>query len=147
MDENLAVATDRMQAVLAKVACHLTVKQDMQKQQQVQQYLAACPKKPLKTNPEVHRPIKGMLDELEDLRKSGVKNSLKKRVQSAKTVRVRRGTEEFLERQGKSRLVERGGTGNLKIGQGLSQQLAKSQQLIAMINDCLGEEEKGRRGY
>lgn len=132
---------------MAKVASHLTVKQDEKKQLEVQQYLAVCPKKPLKTNPELHRPVKGMLDELEELRKSGVKSGMRRRVQSAKVVGRGRGTEEFLERQGKSRLIERSSSGNLKTRQSLSDQMVKSRQLITMINDCLSEEEKGRKGY
>jgi hypothetical protein len=88
-----------------------------------------------------------MLDELEDLRKSGVRSGLKRRAQSAKVVGGGRSTEEFLERQGKSRLVERSSTANLRTRKSLSQQMVKSRQLITMINDCLGEEEKGRKGY
>jgi hypothetical protein len=89
MDENLAPATDRIHAVLAKVASHLTTRHDEQKQLEVQKYLAVCPKAALKTNPELQRPIKGMIEELEDLRKSGIRSPLKRRVQSAKVVGTR----------------------------------------------------------
>jgi len=50
-----------MQAVLAKVSCHLSSKSDEQKQWEVQKYLAACPKMPVDTNPEGQRPVKGLL--------------------------------------------------------------------------------------
>lgn len=90
--------------MLGKVASHLRVRHDHQKHLEVQKYLAACPKVPLKTNPELQRPVKGMIEELEELRKSGVRSPLKRRVQSAKVVGTRQA-EEFKERQGKSRLV------------------------------------------
>jgi len=57
----LGPATDRIQAVLAKVSCHLSCKSDEQKQWEVQKYLAACPKMPVDTNPEGQRPVKGLL--------------------------------------------------------------------------------------
>jgi hypothetical protein len=44
-------------------------------------------------------------------------------------------------------LVERCSTGNLKVRKALSDQITKSRQLITMINDCLGEEERGKKGY
>jgi hypothetical protein len=105
MEENLAPTTDRIQAVLAKVSNHLTVRHDEQKKAEVQKYLATCPKPPLKTNPDSLKPVKGMIEELEDLRKSGIRSPIRRRVQSAKVIGSQHAYEEFNERQSKSRLV------------------------------------------
>ena len=78
-----------------------------------------------------------MVEELEELSKSRVKSSMRKRVQSAKLIGSAVHSENFIARQSKSRLVERS-TSNLKQKQRLSSQIHKSKQLLAMINTCLG---------
>ena len=99
-----------------------------------------CQNKNKRTNPEKIRSIEGLIDELDEMQKTGREKPEKKRVQSANLKRCKSAFQHSPNLY-KSREFNRS-TLNVKQKTGLENQLNRSKQIIKSINTCLEEESK-----
>ena len=93
-----------------------------------------------KTNPELVRPISGLIDELNEMQNKRKEKTIKRRAQSA-TISRNRVSVAHSPNLYKSRENDRSFR-NLRQKSSKEDHLSRSKQIIKTINDCLEEENK-----
>lgn len=138
-DENFAPFAERVKGVLKKVSFHAKDLEMVKKAKDAEFYMnALCRNRGRKMNPEKVRPVKGLIDEINERQNRSQDKPAKQRAQSASVSRSQSDIQHSPSLYTSKDFTR--SSSNLKQNTRGAIHMSRSKLIIQSINDCLQEE-------